>query len=560
MTLMLFGNANMPPKTESLSFAVLEAMETFKETLEASQIAANLDDNTKHVAFQLLHDKNLTTVKKTVAIYELIKSNHLFVRPIYRLIDKRDFKTAGQLACELHLFKEFDLRNLLVPLFLEDRMVIFENYVSHMSEKGKIEVVQFLDDLLRPPLSVLEKCERMVKKFFIANPKPAKFEEKTVNTLIERLATTHKLVKKTVAPLHYHFKLSKKLGFAVRYHYEDERSSDEAFQDQLQELRIEENVDLQVELLERLMALCKYHDAKRFAQDYRVPSERIPTALNDYIETGIVYKRPKDVATDNDPMLLEPEPGADEESSAAAVPDQQVPMQDNGWSDDEHAEAEPVQFYELNLDPAQIIMVDTVKIYNDMFLELKPVTEIAFDTEHTTVNTVSILQIATREKVYVVDILGLQKLKLDDVFWAMMGRRLFNNKDVVKFGFDINKDVEMLQKITKMGIESPCDGDESYRDLKTLGMDVFKIVGFKYPHHEEGIKTLGLAKLTKLCFGKKLDKRNQLSNWSLRPFRPEQLAYAAIDAFVLFKLHDVIVECLKKLGIAEEELKNNLFE
>lgn len=554
MALQLFGNSNEIPKTNSLAFAVIEALEMHKGTLERSTIEECLDNNTKHVAFHILHEKNLTTVKKTIEIYELVKVNFIFVKYIKRLINIRDYKTAGQLAFELKLFEEFGLSDLLIPLFLEDRMVIFENYINHVSIERQTFALKFLDSLLTPPLTVLQKCEILMKKFFITETgKKAKFEEKSVNTMIERMAGKYHLDVKTVAPRHHMYKLSKKLGFAVRNHFEDKRSSVEAFQDQLDQLCVEGNVDLQVELLERLMGQMQFDKALDFARDYKVPSDRLPTDLTKYMEYGGGdVKKFKEWTAENDRVEIVPMPGA---VIVKNQPDQQVP--DNGWGN-EYEAAKWEDCYELNLDPAFIVMVDTVQSYSNMLSELKSVTKVGFDTEHTTSNGVSILQIATRDKIYIVDILTLQQLEIDEISWAMMGDRLFNNKNVVKLGFDVKKDVEMLQKITKMRIETP--GDEGYHDLKNLGMDVFKVVNFKYPHHEEGIKTLGLNKLAQLCFGKKLDKSNQLSNWSLRPLRPQQLTYAALDAFVLLEIHDVIVENLEKIGIAENDLKNNLFE
>lgn len=62
-------------------------------------------------------------------------------------------------------------------------------------------------------------------------------------------------------------------------------------------------------------------------------------------------------------------------------------------------------------------------------------------------------------------------------------------------------------------------------------------------------KPKGLSKLTFLCFGKPLDKRECMSNWANRPLRHAQLRYAALDAFVLIKINDLFVEKFKALNI-----------
>ena len=506
-------------------------MEELKKTMQPSDIDENLDDNTKFVAFHFMHDKNLTAIKKTIEIFQLVESKKLFVNYIRRLIDRREFKTAGSIACELQLFRDFGVDDLLIPLFLTDKIIILESYLKNNAAHLQVEFVMFLDSLQTPESSVDEKCEELLKKYFITESNRMKLNEKPVNKLIERLVSLYKLDADKVAPLHSRWKLSKKLGFAVRNHYQDKKSSPEAFQDQLNHLHIEDDEDLQVELLERLMVHCKFKDAEKFAEKLKVPRGKIPADLNEYIENGTTRKRPRI-----------------SENSDCEINVENV----GGWNDEFKLVED--ELYELKLSP---LMVDSAESYSQMIEELKAVKRIAFDIEHTTSGLVAILQISTSDKVFIIDILELGKF-LDKESWKKLGCDIFNNPDIVKLGFGILPDIQMLQKIPEMSIETPLN--KSYRDLKFIGLDVLKLLDFKYPYHEEKLTNLSLTKLTKICFGKKLDKRNQLSNWSLRPLRPDQMTYAAIDAFVLIEIHDVILGILKNLKIAEDEMEKFFFE
>lgn len=53
-----------------------------------------------------------------------------------------------------------------------------------------------------------------------------------------------------------------------------------------------------------------------------------------------------------------------------------------------------------------------------------------------------------------------------------------------------------------------------------------------------------LLDLTQLALGKTLDKTEQCSNWEKRPLRASQIVYAAIDAYCLLEIYDVLCsEC-----------------
>ena len=81
-----------------------------------------------------------------------------------------------------------------------------------------------------------------------------------------------------------------------------------------------------------------------------------------------------------------------------------------------------------------------------------------------------------------------------------------------------------------------------------LWREAVEVPGFTFPYnHNIGSTEQSLSNLVKLCLGTKLDKSNQLSNWQQRPLRKEQISYAALDAYCLFELYDVIQKQFTKL-------------
>lgn len=67
-----------------------------------------------------------------------------------------------------------------------------------------------------------------------------------------------------------------------------------------------------------------------------------------------------------------------------------------------------------------------------------------------------------------------------------------------------------------------------------------------------------LSVLVQKCLGQSLDKSDQFSNWERRPLRDSQLIYAALDAYCLIEVFDVMKECCERAGVAFDELCSNI--
>jgi 3'-5' exonuclease len=108
-----------------------------------------------------------------------------------------------------------------------------------------------------------------------------------------------------------------------------------------------------------------------------------------------------------------------------------------------------------------------------------------------------------------------------------------------------------------MGINYNHHTSTGVLDLHDLWRTVAMIENFRFPYKD----TSGhqdLSTLVQLCLGKRLDKSNQLSNWTLRPLRRDQIYYAALDAYCLLEIYGVIEAELYKLNINFNQLLNDL--
>jgi len=67
--------------------------------------------------------------------------------------------------------------------------------------------------------------------------------------------------------------------------------------------------------------------------------------------------------------------------------------------------------------------------------------------------------------------------------------------------------------------------------------------------NEKIVKDRGLSELVRLCFGKPLNKADQISNWEKRPLRKSQIYYAALDALCVLEVLIYFSKRLKSLKV-----------
>lgn len=104
---------------------------------------------------------------------------------------------------------------------------------------------------------------------------------------------------------------------------------------------------------------------------------------------------------------------------------------------------------------------------------------------------------------------------------------IFNNKQIIKYGFGVKEDIRRLKESYDVFIDMKINNLIDFRNE----------IKFKNMSLSNAIKTIQI-------FGSKyeLDKRMQTSDWAVRPLTEQQMHYAAIDARCLLEL----VTCERK--------------
>lgn len=179
----------------------------------------------------------------------------------------------------------------------------------------------------------------------------------------------------------------------------------------------------------------------------------------------------------------------------------------------------------MHVKPETVRIVTDAQQLDELCSHLREAGSFAFDTEFVMEETyepvVGLLQVATESIVALTDpMAGLDAAPL----WALVSDA-------------------SIQKIVHAGLE---DLALCRRLTGAAAANVFDVqiaaglVGLDYP--------LRLSRLVEALLGVRIHKAHTLSDWRIRPLRPEQINYAAEDVCYLPACHQALAKRLKRLG------------
>ena len=121
----------------------------------------------------------------------------------------------------------------------------------------------------------------------------------------------------------------------------------------------------------------------------------------------------------------------------------------------------------------------------------------------------SLVQVAFEEEVILI--------RLNKIGFPSILSDYLSDEGKVKIGIAIRDDIRQLQYLSRF---SPA----SFMDLN----EICPAIGFE---------SIGAKRLTALILGKKISKRQQVSNWDARQLTEAQIRYAATDAWVCREIY-----------------------
>jgi len=189
-----------------------------------------------------------------------------------------------------------------------------------------------------------------------------------------------------------------------------------------------------------------------------------------------------------------------------------------------------VMFSRLPSEPKEILVVNSTSSgsYASLCRDAGTADVVAFDTEwvpdfeYGSDNPITVLQLAfpATRRVYVLQLVQLGKLPQEVQLMLV-------NPNVLKAGFAVNhKDAEKLNR-TGISVTQDSMVDVQERSAEAMGVSW------------EKTQSLSLKRAAQEVLGCELlkDKRCACSDWSREKLTPEQVRYAALDAWVALRLY-----------------------
>jgi ribonuclease D len=185
----------------------------------------------------------------------------------------------------------------------------------------------------------------------------------------------------------------------------------------------------------------------------------------------------------------------------------------------ENITAEELAEHELSWFKGEIVLVDNLKTFYEVFPRLLKSDLLGFDTETRPTfkkgkkNAVSLIQLSTGDLacLFRINKIGIPNELVD----------LLSDPAVIKAGVAVHDDVRFLKGVRKFA-------PEGFVDLQTLVKDF-------------GIQSSGLKKLAAIILGFRISKRQQVTDWEAEQLSEAQQIYAATDAWVCHQIYKKLV-------------------
>ncbi|XP_041370176.1 exonuclease mut-7 homolog isoform X2 [Gigantopelta aegis] len=495
-----------------------------------------------------------TLLDLAVKAFNLNHSGNEYCVPVVKeLLANKKYNQAAQCISKLQLQSEFTMEEIVLPLILQDKVNVVEDYLAGNAEQQKL-AVKLLDHMCDPQTNL----HQLVDLSGVENVKMQKLQKKTLSKLACRLMKLFQIPYE-VCP---NISNARGLGALKYLMYKKyiEKSFGSGSWDEMIQSAVGSSAYLRQQLVEQIMCYNDLTEAAKWANYYNLEDSSLPVPVRE-ARARLAQLKPDEPV----PSLTFNE--GDENWDDECIPQEEM---------DKH-------YHSLAVTLDQVTIIDTKQKLKTCVQHLTvPGTVIGIDSEWrpafaNTPARVALLQMAVRDHVFLIDCHVLSSV-MDSEDWSHFTSSIFCNQSLLKLGFGFEGDLKMLvntfpsmkepllemkrviniEDLTKqmfgdgpvMLNEKLLEGDEAVAGPSCVDRDDVDVDDddddegamvarpFKFQKKEER----GLSELVRRCLGKPLCKIEQMSDWERRPLRTEQLVYAALDAYVLLEVYGVLLK------------------
>ncbi|GMR36388.1 hypothetical protein PMAYCL1PPCAC_06583 [Pristionchus mayeri] len=503
--------------------------------------------------------------KGTVQLDNLLRIFHLKGADVTELVSekikdlcsdsKQQFREAMKLAGHFDLHDNFKIHDFVIPQMLQNRQEDVEKYLKGHYEETK-QLIRFLDNMVdESDQFKLAQVQSYIDRKIVSNTSAFEFITRKIPGLLKRMVSPDFGMDDSVAPKYDAQKIKNKL----RYLIFDRESTGGCFSNTIFDhvkTHIKKNSPMAKDVIIALFDRIDRPDKHEDKQTYYTEAEM--WMLYYGLNPSDFFSRIRNYFASNP-----------------------------GWKDratkmlEEYNAVATINDYRLE-DGTLIEWIDNWDGLVKMLSEIEGLGKdsvIGIDSEfRSTTNykqEIALLQVSSVHQVYLVDFETLMN-HLSPLQWREFTRRLFGGEHI-KIGFDMLSDIkaylctmefvgEELQSMTRVIClkrlsNDLLDADPSLFDLAQSTSYKNRIQEGKAAPEVESAnrqRAIKLSDLVEVVLKTELDKSLQKSNWSMRPLRPEQIVYAALDANILIKVYLKLGELAREKGFDYEEMVRSI--
>jgi ribonuclease D len=180
---------------------------------------------------------------------------------------------------------------------------------------------------------------------------------------------------------------------------------------------------------------------------------------------------------------------------------------------------EELEKCELSWFKGEIVVVEDIKSFRNIFPRLRDSEILGFDTETRPSfrkgrkNKVSLIQLANEN---LACLIRINKIGIPSELAGLLA-----NHEVIKAGVAVHDDIRFLKRVKGFSPEGFIDLQQFVREF--------------------GIQCSGLKKLSAIVLGFRISKRQQVTDWEAEHLSEAQQIYAATDAWVCYQIYRKLV-------------------